>query len=104
MNRLAAMVLRISLLITAAIGIPGCSDSGPEQRNECAPLAMKCEENVVFRCAPDIDLIRRGEHVYVWHETLVCEDSESLGKATCVESMLETGRVDAECEYESTED
>ena len=92
------------MLAAAAFSALGCSEGDPEPKSECAPLSMKCEGDVVFRCAPDLELIHRGKYVYVWHETLVCEDSEALGKATCVESTIDVGLVDAECEYESTED
>lgn len=86
------------------VGVLGCADDGSDAKNECKPLDMRCEGKTVFRCAPDTDLSRHGKYVYVWNETLVCEDDEVFGKATCVESMLPTGRVDAECEYASEED
>ena len=104
MNRITVSAWRMGLLVMAAISVPGCSDNGTGSENECAPLAMKCEGDVVFRCAPDIERSGHGQYVYVWHETLVCEDDEVFGPATCVESTLPTGRVDAECEYESAED
>jgi hypothetical protein len=74
----------------------GCgADAGGA--DECRPLSMRCEGDVLYDCSPDVDLLRQGATVYSWREILVCEDDEVLGPQTCLESALPGGRVRAIC-------
>lgn len=87
------------LAMAAMVAMYGCAGAGPGAADECRPLDMMCDADAVFHCAPDVDLIRRGQHVYIWQELVVCDDDEVLGSMSCIETL--TGdRVEAECEFD----
>lgn len=75
----------------------GCGADGGGA-DECRPLDMRCDEDVLYDCSADVDLLRQGRTVYMWRAVLVCEDDDVLGPQTCRESVLRGGRVEAMCD------
>jgi hypothetical protein len=78
--------------------LPISCGSGEGSRDECVPLNYRCEGDVMFHCSLDIELLRQGEHVYVWQEAIVCADDAGFDE-TCVETEHANGRVSAECGF-----
>lgn len=72
-------------------------------RDECVPLNYRCEGDVMFNCSLDVELLRQGEHVYVWQEVIVCDDDAGFDE-TCVQTETADGRVSAECGFVDEQD
>ena len=55
---------------------------------------------MIQTCRLDVELLQRGQHVYIWADVLTCEDDPVLGAYACFEEETRDGRVQATCELE----